>query len=76
MTREHQPAGEWLRANWEELRQYNFQWVAATEHGLILSPGGTPITHEDLGVVMSAVAQTDLVGRAVYAFVDWVEFGT
>jgi hypothetical protein len=72
MATEHQPAGEWLRTHWEELQQFNFRWVAATEEGLISTEDGIPITHEDLGMVMSRVAQTGLSERAVYAFVDFV----
>ncbi|HEU0021280.1 MAG TPA: hypothetical protein VFR55_06360, partial [Dehalococcoidia bacterium] len=67
MAMDHQPAAIWFRENWEELRQYNFQWVAATDNGLIMSQDGTPLVREDLGELMSEVAQTGLGDGAVYA---------
>jgi hypothetical protein len=57
---------EWLRRNWDQLRQYNFEWVAATEERLVQHDA-------ELSIVMQSVISQQLQEHVVYAFVDFVE---
>jgi hypothetical protein len=67
MPSDDPPAARWLKANWEELRPYNFQWLAATaDEGLVE-------VSADLDTVISEVVARGLAEQAVYAFVDFEE---
>jgi hypothetical protein len=52
-----------LHDRWEQLRPFNFSWVAATE--------GELIHHEDLEALIAEVAERGLAEEAVYALVDF-----
>ncbi len=60
------PGAVWLRRNWEELRHYNFQWIATA--GDRIDAHG-----EDLERVMDEIVEQGLAEQAVYAFVDFDE---
>jgi hypothetical protein len=69
MSFERRGPPTWLERHWDELRLYVFQWVAATDDGLIAH-------HPDLTVLMQEVLRLENDGRpglsveAVYAFVE------
>ena len=60
------PAAAWLHRNWDELRRFNFQGVAATAEQLIDG-------NEDLGILMAQIRGLGLADEVAYAFVDFDE---
>ena len=67
MPSEDYPGFAWLSEHWDELADFNFQWVAVNENG--------PLAHDvELVTVMQSVIEQGKQGRAVYAFVDFSEF--
>jgi hypothetical protein len=60
------PGAAWLSRYWEELRSYNFQWVAATGEELIAA-------HSELDIVINEVIERELANQVVYALVDFDE---
>ena len=58
------PRAMWFDRAWEELRGYNFEWVAATTEELVAHAA-------DLELVMDAVIGRELQAQAVYLFVDF-----
>lgn len=66
MSIEQFPGARWLQRNWNELQQFNFEWVAANGEGLIAHDS-------ELEIVMNEVIEENLVNHVVYAFVDFDE---
>lgn len=60
------PGAAWLHRNWEELRSFNFRWVAATGEQVIDG-------NEDLGRLMEEMRRLGLADEVAYAFVDFEE---
>ena len=58
------PEAMWFDRAWEELRGYNFEWVAATKEELVAHAA-------NLELVMDAVIGRELQAQAVYLFVDF-----
>lgn len=58
----------WLREHWEDLREYNFQWVAAGQEGVIAS-------NPSLEALISRVEYSS-AEQAVYAWVDFPELAS
>ena len=66
MPAEVPPAALWLREFWEELRSFNFEWIAAASNGIV--------AHDpELERVMAEVAARGLAHSAVYGLVDFEE---
>ena len=60
------PGSVWLAEHWEELRKFNFLWVAATGDGVVA-------VDARLESVMSEVGRQGFTCQAVYALVDFDE---
>jgi hypothetical protein len=66
MAVERSPGSQWLANYWDEMRKFNFEWVAATGDG--------PIAHDPLlENVIEQVAMRGLEREAVYALIDFDE---
>jgi hypothetical protein len=56
------PGAAWLRRNWNQLRAFEFEWVAASEDRIV--------AHDtDLERVMAVVMGQELTNQVTYAFV-------
>jgi hypothetical protein len=67
MPAEDRPAARWLKEHWEEMRPYNFYWLAAT------AEDGVVHRSASLQSVIDEVVARGLAEQVVYAFVDFEE---
>jgi hypothetical protein len=64
MASDPSPAARYLLEEWDSLRDYNFEWVAADAEHVIAH-------NEDLGAVIEAVLERSDPVSVVYALVDF-----
>lgn len=67
--RREPPGAAWLRRNWNQLRPFEFEWVAASEREIVAHSA-------DLDLVMAVVRNAGLADQVTYAFVQEFVAGT